>query len=384
MRTLLTALFMACLMPLSCLAATKATVSELDKLLASLNDQHKPDEAVATRLMEVELTEQLTPLAINKLMQYKPGPSTVRQMLLLSVDSSLLPPPPADLPTLPALDAAAQAALVQRAADYVSHVVAHQPRFSAEKQSLRFQNGLAYIKNTSGNGSSMSSTDTPADIANHVYLSFIGRQTEAVTTEAGVEQAPPMVRQKDPGGPFGQVSQGVPGLPLTTVLLDAQKAPIAWLRWQTVNGRQTAVFTFAVSPRDSHYKLNYCCFPSMEHVGSGMGFAPNSGTLTSFHPYEAARGYHGEIFIDSATGVVMRIITRAEMKPTDFVQQEDIRVDFAPVSVGGALYNVPTRSTILTTVVPNGDAFVKFSTRRTIFDVTYTKYQPASTPTASH
>jgi hypothetical protein len=76
LRTLLAALFpaalfVACFMPLSCLAAAKTTVSELDKLLASLNDQHKPDEAVATRLKEVELTEQLTPLAINKLMQYK-------------------------------------------------------------------------------------------------------------------------------------------------------------------------------------------------------------------------------------------------------------------------------------------------------------------------
>ena len=133
-------------------------------------------------------------------------------------------------------------------------------------------------------------------------------------------------------------------------------------------------------------------------IGLGLAAAPAHAAPAAATPYHATLAASEEVpsagpsggtgtakvTVDSATGVVMRIITRAEMKPTDFVQQEDIRVDFAPVSVSGALYNVPTRSTILTTVVPNGDAFVKFSTRRTIFDVTYTKYQPASTPTATH
>ena len=113
----------------------------------------------------------------------------------------------------------------------------------------------------------------------------------------------------------------------------------------------------------------------MEHVGSGMGFQSNSGTVTSFTPYQAARGYHGELFIDSATGIIIRLITRADTKPTDFVQQEDIRIDFTAVAVGNSHYILPTKSMILTTVVPNGDAYVKFSTRRTLFDVTYSKYQ---------
>lgn len=376
MRKLLVAICLASLLPLSALAATKTTVSQLNKLLASLYEQRKPDDAVATKLKDVELTEQLTPPAMNNLMQYKPGLFTVRQLLLLSVDSSLLPPPPDDLPTAPAPNAAAQTSLIQRAVAYAVHDTAHLPRLSAEKQSLRFQNGVAYIKNTSGNGSSMSSSDTPADIAERVYPALIGQQTDKVITEAGVEQPPPNVKQKNPASQFGQVSQGLPGLPLTTVLTDAQTAPISWLRWQTVNGRQTAVFTFTVGPSQSHYKLNYCCFPSMEHVGSGMGFQSNSGTVTSFTPYQAARGYHGELFIDSATGIILRLITRADTKPTDFVQQEDIRIDFTAVAVGNSHYILPTKSMILTTVVPNGDAYVKFSTRRTLFDVTYSKYQP--------
>jgi tetratricopeptide (TPR) repeat protein len=89
-------------------------------------------------------------------------------------------------------------------------------------------------------------------------------------------------------------------------------------------------------------------------------------------------GYHGEVFVDPETGTVVRMIVRAELKPTDFIQQEDTRIDYGTVEAGGKAYVVPTRNILLTTMVPSGNSFEKFTTRRTLFDVSYSNYQAAS------
>jgi len=360
----------------SALAAKTMSVAELNQTVAGLATDHKSDAEIANRLADVELTEQLTPAAIAALLHDNPGPQTAQQLLRLSVESSQLPPPPSDLPTAPPLDPAAQAELLQRATALATQTFTQLPTFTADKESLRFQNGLAYIKNTSGNGIGAGIGDGAySEPRERVDLVLIANQTTPVVIQSGVEQSPANLKQKDPGGALGQVSQGTPGLPLLTVLANVAKSQPAWVRWQLIDGRQVAVFAFAIPKKQSPYKINYCCFPSMEHIGSGMELTPSSGTLTTFDPYKAAAGYHGELYIDAKSGVIVRLITRADPKKTDFVSQEDIRVDYEPVQVGAVTYILPTHSTILTTVAPNGDAYVKFTTRRTLFGITYKNYR---------
>ena len=90
--------------------------------------------------------------------------------------------------------------------------------------------------------------------------------------------------------------------------------------------------------------------------------------------------YHGEIFIDPDTGVVVRLITQAEFKGNEVVHQEDQRIDFAPVPVGSKSLVLPIKTVIDTEVVPNGDsqAAGKFSLRRTMFTSEYKDYQAGS------
>ena len=40
-------------------------------------------------------------------------------------------------------------------------------------------------------------------------------------------------------------------------------------------------------------------------------------------------GYHGEVFIDPEDGTIARVITYAELKPTDYVHLEAVRTDFS-------------------------------------------------------
>lgn len=357
-------------------AVPPMTVAQLDQLISSLTAAHKTDDEIAMRLETVRIGEQLTPQELQSLLAAHPGPKTTQQIMILTLDSSQLAPLASDIPALPAPSAADQADLLKKAYMIALETFPKIPRLNADKSTLRFQNGVAFIKNTSGNGGNMSNSTGYSEIAEPIKLSLIDQQTIHIVTDAGLEDAPAILKQKDPGGQLGQVSQTIPGLSLVAVLTDLAKTTPKWLRWQTLNTRQTAVFAFVLPRKQSSYKINYCCFPENEHIGSEMGFAGNNGTATTFNPYKSAPGYHGELYIDMKTGLIVRLITKADPKVTDFVHQEDIRVDFEPTMVGSTPYVLPDHVTILTTVVPNGDSMAKFSTRRTLFDVRYLNYRP--------
>jgi tetratricopeptide (TPR) repeat protein len=371
-------------------ATTKATVQQLDSLLADMHKQGKTDDQVANALREMELTEQLLPSVMNGFVQYQPGPQTVVQIRVLALESALLPPPPSDPPDTPAPDQATQSAILGRVTNYVAEQFASLPKLTSDKLTLRYQNGEDLVRAQNGAGSHMGHTDLGLDPTTQ-YLRFLGQTSTAIITQGGVE-LPPKTNNQDPGGPNGQISPVGPGPALSTVLREAGPEKMTWLRWESVDGKRLAVFSFAVNRKQSHYQVSYCCFPKTENVGTHIGMTPmgvglgggkaptseNLGTATTFEPFKTTAGYHGEVFVDPETGTVVRLIVRAELKPTDFIQQEDTRIDYDTVEVGGKAYVVPTRNILLTTMVPSGNSFAKFTTQRTLFDVSYSNYQPAS------
>ena len=355
------------------MALTKITVEQLTQLLAEQHKLAKSDEATAVKLQDVSLSEQLAADKMNSYTQYDPGPLTVTQIRVLAIDSALLPPPASDLPAIAAPDLSAQAALIAKAVDYDVHTYANLPALSADKTTTRYQNGVEYVQTNSGAGSNFANGSLELKPVNP-YLRLMGQYSSRVAFEQGVELPPAKTKAVDPASPYGQSSQGGSGLILGQVLIDAAKGKMNWLRWQTVNGKKTAVFAFSVDKKQSSYTLNYCCFPIRENTG-GHTYGGNQGTSVSFKPFTAKPAYHGELFIDAGTGAIVRLITKVELKPTDLVHQEDTRIDYGAVEIGGKTYVVPVKSTILTEVVPNGDSYIKYSVRRTLFDVDYKNYQ---------
>jgi hypothetical protein len=133
--------------------------------------------------------------------------------------------------------------------------------------------------------------------------------------------------------------------------------------------------------------VNYCCFPDTDQAGltgnrgnEGIGSA-GRGTMqmnTSWSPYKETPPYHGQIFVDSGTGVIVRLVVQGEFKPSDVILQEDTRIDYGPMMVGEMAMVLPMRTIIDTMVVPTGaDTAGKFSTRRTLFMIGYKDYQLA-------
>jgi hypothetical protein len=176
---------------------------------------------------------------------------------------------------------------------------------------------------------------------------------------------------------------------LTSVIQEAQAAgELNWLRWETVNGKTAAVYTYSVDKKKTHYAVNYCCFPNIEQAGVIRSSPPTSGasltpsvhgnfqTATDWTNFKATPPYHGEVFVDPDSGIVVRLIAQVEFKTSDLVHQEDERIDFGPVKVGDKMLVLPVKSIIDTEVVPNGDSGGgKFSLRRTLFTTEYQDYK---------
>ncbi len=339
-------------------------------MLVSLQQSRSTDEKVADDLKQVDLSEELTGSAMSSLAAQRPGPLTSEQIEILRGKSAFLAPPPSDIPATPVPDAAAQKAILAKASDFAARVYSQNPRLSVIRAVLRYEDE---IKSTSSPGVHT------VDLI-HDPVRLVEKHVDPVETDKGVEKSA-AARAKTKWGENGQISEGEPGTNLGAILLEAASSgKLDWLRWQTIDGKQTAVFSFAVEKKKSHLTVSYCCFPKTETEARGMGplQAGSIQSLTTWSPFKKVEGYHGEFFIDPDTGSVVRVITQAELKPTDFVSREDKRIDYGPVVVDGKDYLLPRVSYTIMEAVPNGDSnSAACIIRHTLFHVSYQNYKLA-------
>jgi hypothetical protein len=360
-------------------AAQNLTVQQLADLLASLKKAQKTDAEVAAQLQDVELKEELSRSALNSLAPFVPGQLTTEQMFILEARSAMLAPPAGMLPATPAPDAAAQKAILDKAFAYAK-TVKQLPALTAGKATRRFQDNATLNQGSRAAHSSATVAPVTSPIR---YTSG----TEATVTFQGGSEQLPAETEKLPWGPNGMIASLEPGPQLSTVMDEAQDAgKIAWLRWQEVNGKPAAVFSFAVDKKKTHYEVDYCCFPDTDQSGPiGMrgttapGSAGNYQSNTDWKPFKATVPFHGEIFVDPETGIVSRLITQAEFKSSGFVRQEDQRIDYESATVAGQTMVLPARAIVLTLELPYGDAVPgQLVLRHTLFTSSYTNYQLAA------
>jgi hypothetical protein len=352
-------------------AAKTVTVQQLKDLLVSMQQYNKSDEEISNQLKEIELNEELTGSEASSLKSYLPGPLSNERIEILKNQSAFLAPPATDLPATPAPDAAAQKAMLDKAFNFASNTYAQNPHLWVTKTTTRFEDQVI-ITNSIG----LHNTNT---LLNPVQV--VNTQVDPVETDKGVEK-PAVSRSKTKWGENGRISEGVPGTNLGAILLEASSSgKISWLRWQMIDGWQTAVFSFAVEKKKSHFDVNYCCFPKSDTVVTGSLLHTNGSTIqpdSTWEPFKKVVGYHGEFFINPDTGTVVRVITRAEMKPTDFVFSEERRIDYASVVFAGKAYLLPRASITAMVAVPNGDSNTATRTiRHILFSASYENYKLA-------
>lgn len=357
-------------------AAKKLTVDDLKQTLVALRG--KSDQDVATRLKEIQLGEQLTASTRDALKEYLPGPLAAEQLQILEGRSAMLAPPQSELPPTAAPDTAMQKAILAKTVDFITKVYMQGPHLVATRTTTRYQDGVESINTNSGMQNNMPNGIGKSWEPPDMTMRLVGSHSDSVGSEKGVELVPP-VKQKAPWGRNGQISEGGPGPVLSVILQEAAAAgTLNWRRWQTIQGKTVAVFSFAVPKKKSHYEVHYCCFPVTEDTGR-MGYEGTGANLqynTDWKDFKSVAGYHGEFYVDPDTGVIVRLVTQAELKPTDFVHQEDMRIDYGQVVVDGKPVILPTHSITLNEVVPNGDNYAaRYSVRHTLFLVSYLNYE---------
>lgn len=351
-------------------AATKLTVEQLKETLVSLRQEGKSDAEVTSRLKEMELTEELTFPAKNKLLQYLPGDSSTEQLSILQGRSAFLTPQ-ADPAAPPAPDAAAQKAILDKATAYAGGPLSQLPALSAVRTTSRYQDDV--VNSSSSPGLTLNGPNTFAKLSD--------AKAETVDIENGVEK--PEDKTKESWGQNGQISGPGPFPALKQIFREASEGgKLKWERWETADGKRLAVFSFVVDKKKSHYDVSYCCFPKTETqtgIASAGTFAPLPGqiqSLTTWKPFKRTVGYHGEISIEPESGAILSLLVWAELKPTDYVHQEAVRVDYRPLVVNGKEYILPLDSFVLNEVVPAGDSqTTAYSVRHGLFNVTYTNYR---------
>ncbi|HTB98617.1 MAG TPA: hypothetical protein VK716_16515 [Terracidiphilus sp.] len=371
--------------------AKKITVAELKDTLASMHRDNKSDTDVANALKQVELSEELTRPTMNSLVGDVPGPLSTEQIYVLEARSAMLPPPPQDIPTAAAPDAATQKAMLDKAAGYVSKTYTQLPALTATKTTVRFQDNVEAAASGSGLKGGAQDVSTGSAFVNPFqFIHYINSSDLSVASNHGAEQLP-SEKDKTPWGANKMIALQEPDPSVGSIFSEAQEAgDIKWLRWELVNGKQAAVYTFTVPKKKGHLDVNVCCFPDVSQAGvanfhsaslpgSRGGASGNFQTATNWHNYKASVPYHGELFIDPDTGILVRVNVQDELKQSEVVHQLDERIDYAPVTVGSSTLVVPARTIISTEVVPNGDsgAAGAFSIRRTLFTSEYKNYQIA-------
>jgi hypothetical protein len=361
--------------------------------LTTLHQQGKSDDDVAAALKQLELSEELTRNMMNSLVEFVPGPKSTEQIYVLEARSATLAPPASDIPTSAAPDAAAQKAMLDKAADYVNKTYTQLPALSVTKTTLRFQDNVEAAAPSSGMHGSATDVSVGSGFVNaYQFVHYINSTDAQIGLDHGAEQLS-SEKDKTPWGANKMIALQEPDPNLGTVFKEAQGVgDIKFVRWETLNGKQTAVYSFNVPKKKAHMALNVCCFPDVSQAGvvsfssasagslnggSGGGAKGNFQTNTNWHNYKATVPYHGELFIDPDTGIVVRMITIAELKPSEVVHQEDTRVDYGPVTVGGKPLMVPVKTIVVTEVVPNGDSGSagKYTTRTTLFTSEYKNYE---------
>jgi hypothetical protein len=247
---------------------------------------------------------------------------------------------------------------------------------SAARESRRFQDNadIPTVALGSKNNAGPPPTYTP--------IRYTSGDTTQVTFRNGAEQTPAPSKAK--WGENGMIALlGQPPV-LNTVLEEAEQAgKINWLRWEMVNGHQLAVFSYAVDKKKSRYAVNYCCFPESSQEGDlalrgqqTPGGPGNYLISRNWKEWKATVGYHGEIFVDPNTGVVVRLITRADLKGGDPVRVEIQRIDYGEQTVGGKTITVPVRDIIDTVEQPfPDDPQGRMIMRHTLFSEEYKNYQ---------
>lgn len=299
------------LLAVAAFAQRQMSVAQLVDFIKSAVQQHNDDRKVAEYVRTIKLTNKLEDATVERLQELGAGPRTVAALRALTDSTAKLtlppPPPAAEGKPAPVVTPPSAAEVKRILAEVTTNALNYTkslPNFLCTQVTRRF------VDSTGGE------SWVQQDIIQE-HLSYVDGHEDYKVVMVNNQPAINQNRQKLGGA----TSSGEFGSMLAEIFQPDTQAEFHWERWAKLDGRVMYVFNFRVEQARSKY--------SILHVDSGR---------------EIVSGYHGLIFADTDTGMVMRIMMQCDTIPPDFpIQQvaEDLRYDF--VDISGRQFVLPVR-----------------------------------------
>ena len=297
-------------------AARPVSVAELEQVLTA--SRSLPDGELASQLSDLQLTERLSWGRMSRWRAGLGGAKSQRALLGLADRSAFLEPPAGEIPDRAAPDVAEQRRILGLTANYVSKAIPQLPSFYATRITTHFEN-------SPGSGEA-----TPGSEGGSLHAVQISRTTVQYRDGQEIVEPGPVKVEKTKQREHGLRTWGAFGPVLGLVLVDAAQNKLGWGHWEQGANGPLAVFRYAVPKDKSHYEVRYCC------IAESYGLETKS--------FQEMSGYHGEMAVDPATGIIARLTLEAELETGDPISRAAIAVDYGPVELGGKTYICPSRS----------------------------------------
>jgi hypothetical protein len=121
----------------------------------------------------------------------------------------------------------------------------------------------------------------------------------------------------------GALSQGEFGSMLHEIFDPQTQAAFEWLRWGTLRGRRTHVYSYRVAQPNSQFTINYQ------------------------HAQEVTVGYAGLIYVDRDTEMVLKVTQEGEDIPVSFpIQRVTSALDYDYTKIGDQTHLLPIKAEV--------------------------------------
>ncbi len=332
-------------------AAKRVTVSQLEQSLAATHAAHKTDAEVARQIAAVELSERISESALSRLREQLSGdPQSLLALQLVADQSAFLDPPVGEVPADPAPDDAAQRRMLDAARSYVAHTLPSLPNFLATRTINRYDDSPQALKK---GGWAVRSGLHLVDTSSRETSVRDSRDIQSPTTGSALWQAQ-----------VGLISGGEFGSTLGMVMADTAKGSINWSHWETTGSGRVAVYRYSVPKSASHYEVigsvqRQAALDTPDSLKGQKKPTPSvrsNAAMSSALTVLTTPGYRGSLWLDPASGAVLRITVEADSKDGVPFRRADILVRYASVQIADRQFICPVRSLALSVALVNPDA----------------------------
>jgi hypothetical protein len=361
-RWILLALFAAMTLPVG--AAKPVTVAQLEQALVKATAAHKADAAMARMIAGMVLSERLSEGTLERLdTRLHAGHQVALAMQLLADQSAFLDLPACELPATAAPDQSAQLRMFDAAAHYVAETSSRLPNFLATRATNRFD-------------------DSPLEVKQGAWpvragLHLVDRSSLEVSVHVERESDFPRNGSAVWEDRRGLASWGEFGTVLGMILGDAVNGKVSWNHWEQTASGMSAVFHYSVPKSVSHFEV----VRSVERPGAVAAVVtPRAyGIKAGGEPSDVflvrdRRGYEGSLWLDPATGTILRITIEADSKGNVAYQQAAMLVQYGAVEIGGNRFILPVRSLALSRVAISAEMSIGDAPSEWLNETLFTGY----------